>query len=60
MSLRLVVTIGFVALFFLCYGVNAKLRGDDCEGKSVVNYIDLYRMQLGSVVFTTKFGHHLS
>ena len=33
MSLRLAATFGFVGLLCFCYGVNAKLKGDDCEGK---------------------------
>ena len=32
MSLKLAVTFGFLGVLLFCYGVNAKLRGDDCEG----------------------------
>jgi hypothetical protein len=32
MSWKVAVTFGFVGVLFSCYGVNAKLKGDDCEG----------------------------
>ena len=30
--MKLAVTFGCVGVLLFCYGVNAKLRGDDCEG----------------------------
>lgn len=40
MSLRLVVTFVFVGVLCFCYGVNAKLKGDDCEGTCIYYTID--------------------
>ena len=33
MSMSIPLILGLIGLLSMCFGVNAKLKGDDCEGK---------------------------
>ena len=39
MSLKIVAIFALVGILSLCCGVNAKLKGDDCEGMNILNVL---------------------